>query len=355
MLNYQSVRSSEPQVRSNPALRQLGTKSGFQKRLCTLLEPTPLPFPTFQIVKEASQQTLQSQQLYAWIRPSHLRSQWLVLADGFPALLHDPKHEDRISSLRISFDKKQVQLVGPIVCEAAWDAQDHILWIFDIVVWEKQMIWNKMAYSNRWELIKKVFGTVLDHGHPMSDAELRIPNWISLSDLAALPSIDPAMSIEFQPEKAGQRRQLLLLRDEGIQFKPMNHHERKMVAEQKPHIKKVYPVKQQPKQCAIVLDEEHSLPKEIYTPAKEEPVQEGVKQPVHPTTCKLYKDKTSRTPDTYRLESTTGEALGLAAIRSLELSKQLRESLAVHESIVVGVVWYEPFQKYEVKRILESA
>jgi len=55
------------------------------------------------------------------------------------------------------------------------------------------------------------------------------------------------------------------------------------------------------------------------------------------------------------LESLQGEALGLAAIRSLAMSKQLREAFQVTtDSLVVDIQWYEPFHKYEVRRIHES-
>ena len=351
MLNYQSVRSSEPQIRSNPALKQLGSKSGFQAKLVSLLESTPLPFPTFQLVKEASQQFLKTQQLYAWIRPSHLRSQWLVLADGLPALLYDPRHTDRLSALRISFDKKQVQQLGPIVCEVAWDAQDHIVWIFDIAIWEKQVVWGHMPYSKRWSLLKTLTGSILDHNHPMSDAEIKLPTWMSLQTLATYESIDPAMSIEFQPEKAGLRRHLLLLKDDGIKFKPTSHHERKMVHEVKPKYAK------ESKGCAIVLEEPDRIKNPIIQtkPIVLQPVEprsESQKPTTRETVCKLFKDKVSRGPDTYRLVSNTGESLGLASIRSLSLSTALRDALAVTDTLTVAIQWYEPFQKYEVKRIM---
>ncbi len=122
MFNYKSVTSSEPQIRSRPALRQISERSGFQKRISTLLEPTPLPFPTFQIMKETSQPTIQQQKMYAWVRPAHLRSQLCVLSAEFPLLCMDSKNTDRLYSLRIPFDKNFVQRFGPIVCETAWDA-----------------------------------------------------------------------------------------------------------------------------------------------------------------------------------------------------------------------------------------
>jgi len=367
MLNYQSVRSSEPQIRSNPALRPVNEKSGFQKRLSTLLEPTPLPFPTFQLVKEASCSVLEKQQLYAWVRPSHLRSQWLVLADGFPTMLLDPKHTSRLSSIRIPFDKQRVQLAGPVVCEAAWDAQDHILWIWDVVVWEKQVIWDRMPYSERWELVKTVFGTILDCGHPMSDAEVRVPTWLSLAELEQLPGLDPAYSVEFQPEKAGSRRHLYLVQNDSVKFKATRYHERKMVAEEvpltNPKKQNVFSITSITSNSSygFVEDNFPDLPVVNVKPVEQSvaPVETTLDssittdQPiVKHTVARIRKDPTSRIPDTYRLESLQGEALGLAAIRSLAMSKQLREAFQVAtDSLVVDVQWYEPFHKYEVKQV----
>jgi len=367
MLNYQSVRSSEPQIRSNPALRHISEKSGFQKRLSTLLEPTPIPFPTFQLVKESSASFFETQQCYGWTRPSHLRAQWLVLADGMPTMLLDPKKSDRLYSLRVPFDKKRVQQIGPIVCEAAWDAQDHILWIWDVLVWEKEIVWSHMPYSKRWELVKDVIGKILDCGHPMSDAEVRVPTWQSLAELEEIESLDPAYSIEFQPEKAGQRRHLYLVRDDGVKFKATSHHERKMVAEHDVSSvqKKTIPSSVKYIPCAFVPDDFPDLP---VAPVVVAPVAAPVVAPVpvaapvvvkHKqeefTVARLRKDTHSKIPDTYCLETATGEPLGLAAIRTLEMSKRLRELLKKAESIFVDVQWYEPFQKYSVLKILNNS
>jgi len=357
MLNYQSVRSSEPQIRSNPALKQLGSKSKFQEVLRGILEVTPVPFPTFQLVKETSKSFLESQQLVAWIRPSHLRSTWLILADGLPALLYDPKHPERLSALRISYNTHQIQQKGPLCFEVAWDAQDHILWVFDVAIWEKQCIWGTMPYSKRWSILQTSFQTLFDHGHPMSDAELKLPTWISLQMLASYESIDPAMSIEFQPERAGQRRQLLLLKDEGVRFKPTSHHERKMVSEARiatgsSNSKRV--ILKESKECAIVVEEEvpqAKIPSSVHISTNAEQT-----HPIVPEqgsiVCKLSKDTTRRGPDTYKLESMDGTSFGLASIRSLVLSMALREALLKAPILHVQVQWYEPFQKYEVKQIL---
>lgn len=371
MLNYKSVNSSEPQIRSNPALRSVSEQSGFQKRLSTLLEPTPLPFPTFQMLRPSHQPILTNHIFYGWVRPAHLRSQWLILANGMPCILKDPRTDGRTWSIRIPFDSQAVQRLGPIVCECAWDAQSHILWIWDVVIWDKQVIWGTEPYSKRWELVKQVVQTILDCGHPMSDAEVRVPTWTSLEGLSTLVQPDSAMSIEIQPEKAGQRRFVFRLENEDIQFKPANHHERKMVAESS-----LAGTKQTPK---------HNQSKQTYQPSANKqqtsPVQSAGKQPPSPpiqplvqqtsvqsqllqdppskpsqpksavTVARVSKDTISKLPDTYQLATVTGDNLGLASIRSMELSKKLREVFQTATDCIADVQWHEPFQKYEIRRI----
>ena len=364
MLNYKSVRSSEMQIRSNPALRRINGSSGFQKRLSTLLEPFSLPFPTFQIAKDGSEFSLSNHSHYAWVRPAHLRSTKIVLTDGMPLMLVDNRDSSRLFSLRIPFDKKAAQHSGPIILEGSWDAQDHILWIWDVLVWEKQTIWNFIPYSKRWEILKKIVGEVLDCGHPMSDAEVRLPEWESLSKVATRFDLDPSTSIEFQPEKAGQRRQIFLIQDQGVKFVPKTHHERKQISEE---INETHRIRrensdQKPKLYSKTPPTPTSTPTLISTPApitvpiqNENPSNNIAEQSKKEkqTIARLFKDTVYKLPDTYRLKSVTDETedLGIAAIRSLETSKRLRELIKVQPSVLVDIQWVEPFQKYEIKKI----
>jgi hypothetical protein len=354
MLNYKSVRSSEPQIRSNPALRRIGDSSGFQKRLSTLLEPISLPFPTFQIAKEGSEFPLTQFAHYAWVRPAHLRSQKIVLVDGMPLLLIDTRDSSKMFSLRIPFDKKAVQHAGPIVLEGAWDAQDHILWIWDVLVWEKQTIWNFTPYSKRWELLKRIVGDIMDCGHPMSDAEVKLPTWESLSKVITRQELDPSTSIEFQPEKAGQRRHVFLIQDQGVKFIPKTHHERKQIADENQRSQSISPRSQQIQRSQSIsprLQQQKPIP----TPVQEAPkvIQQEEPKKERYTVARLFKDTIYKLPDTYRLKSVTedSEDLGIAAIRSLDTSKRLRELIKTQPSILVDVQWVEPFQKYEIKKI----
>jgi len=68
--------------------------------------------------------------------------------------------------------------------------------------------------------------------------------------------------------------------------------------------------------------------------------------------ARLSKDPHLKLPDTYRVRSVPeDEDLGLSAIRSMEISKVLRLRFAKETSVLVDVMWYEPFQKWEVKQV----
>lgn len=361
MLNYKSVRSSEPQIRSNPALRHIGESSGFQKRISTLLEPTPPPFPTFQIAKESSQTAIEQHQYYGWIRPAHLRSNWIILADGMPMILMDPRNTSKLFSLRVPFDKKEIQHKGIAVLEGSWDAQDHILWIWDVLVWEKQCIWNTTSYSNRWSILKTIASQVLDCGHPMSDAEVCLPTWESLQEIQSRQDIDSALSIEFQPEKAGLRRHTFLIKNENVKFKPTSHHERKMVSLEQPksipngiNSRKSENV-ELANNSSNTISKEKELDKENVetqnTPIASKIQQSSSEIDKTIQVAYLRRDPYSKLPDTYRLTTIEGTDLGLAAIRSLELSKRLRTLFQTTESILVDIQWFEPFHKFEVKKV----
>lgn len=378
MLNYKSVRSSEPQIRSQPALRQVGAKSDVGKRMPSILAPYPLPFPTFQNLKDASQSALQQFTYYAWHRPAHLRSSWLVLADGLPLTMVYQKDTTKLSTLRIPFDQTRLQQCGPIVLEGAWDAQDQILWIWDVVVWEKQMVWSMLPFSKRWELVRRVTCEILQCTHTACDAEVRVPAWQTLGSIRGLKDLDPAMAVEFQPEKAGQRRILYRIQSNSVAYAPQSHAERKMLADGGPKMarpdysKKAAREERQERQerqekqqkPSFVLDEDSPVeekpteaPKNtvvqmLFAEEKQEKPQQR-KAPVQheEKSAILRKDTLSKLPDTYRLTDAEGTDMGLAAIRSLGMSKELREVFKTTESVNVKVRWYEPFQKYEVRQI----
>jgi hypothetical protein len=229
-----------------------------------------------------------------------------------------------------------------------------------VVVWEKQGIWATMPYSRRWDLVKQVVGQILDCGHPMSDAEVRVPEWQSLESLSAQEELDPAMSVEFQPEKPGQRRHVYVVRDDRVKFVPTSHAERKMVSEEKQ--RGPQHTSRAPKNVFVAkpVDVIALTPASAQTQDKETEEVQVQDKPSKTTTDekqrvgRLKKDPYSKLPDTYRLETATGQDLGLAAIRSFEMSKQLRVALKDKESLLVDIQWFESFSKYEVRAVHTS-
>jgi hypothetical protein len=147
-----------------------------------------------------------------------------------------------------------------------------------------------------------------------------------------LESEEVGYSYEFQPESAGQKRLLWLVPKKNDTFKAANFHEREMISHTT---------------CAIIPDD---LPVKETVVIKTILVDKTKKEKQKTLTAMLFKDKLSKLPDTYKLKTETGEDLGLAAIRSMEMSSKLRN--VGPEGYCVELQWYEPFQKYEVRQIL---
>jgi len=312
MLKHTSVGSSTPQVRNPGGLRKFKSPVDYSGLL------NSLPFPTNQLVRENTQAILERHQFYAWKRPAHLRPQWMILSDKSPCILVDSRN-GTVWSLKFPYDTRHVQKVGPIVCEAAYDSQEAPLWIWDVLVWEKNDVWSSLPYSRRWELLQVQIRPLIQENSPMCDITIKYPEWTSVKNLSE-PEV--GYSVEFQPEKPGNKRFVWVFPKKADTFHPANYHERKMVSE--------------------VVEKVHDLPKKIV-----EKVVSNAKQ-----TCGiLVKDKLSKLPDTYILTSESGEDLGLAAIRSMDMSVALRTRLMKESELKVELQWYEAFQKYEVTKI----
>jgi len=320
MLKHTSVGSSTPQVRNPTSLR----KFKISEAVASLVEP--LPF-TSQLIKDTSKVIIERHQFYTWKRPSNLRSHWLVLTDTSPAIMVDTRNSTSTWSLKFPYDTRQIQKVGTVICEAAWSPQDATLWIWDIVRWENKDLWSTVPYSKRWDLLQTQLRPMIYENHPICDINIKYPNWMSLNQ--TLQEIEePGYSIDFQPEKSGQRRFVWLIPKKADTFHPENFHERKMVSQTT---------------CAIIPDD-------IPAPIIEEPAvivnHDSYNRAI------LTKDKLSKLPDTYKLTSESGKDLGLAAIRSMEISTQIRAAIARVPECKVEIRWYDSFQKYEVKKIL---
>jgi len=331
MLKHTSVGSSTPQVRSGAGMRRFKTDMTLYSGI---LES--MVFPSYNIVKDTSQRSLEQNLYHVWKRPAHLRAHWLILSDTSPALLVDIRNSDNVYSLKFPYDTRQAQKLGPIICEAAYDSQEATLWIWDIVLLEQKNLWSTMPYSKRWDLLQKIVRPLIYDSHPMCDISIKYPEWKSMKNFA-LETDEVGYSYEFQPETAGQKRLLWLLPKANDTFKATNFHEREMISHTT---------------CAIIPDMDivqAPAPAPALAVTKKEVV---IKEFLTGNIIGfIVRDKLSKLPDTYKLKSEGGEDLGLAAIRSMEMSSKLRA--VGPEGCHVELQWYEPFQKYEVRRVLQ--
>jgi len=277
---------------------------------------------------------------HTWIKPAHLRSQWIVISDSMPVILMDCKNTKQSSKIRIPARKLRLQEVGTILLEGAWDAQEHTLWIWDVLYWERNLIWNSEPYSKRWDILKEITEEILDVGNPMSDATVQLPNFESIQEIRKWTTIDSAFSVEFQPEAKGQRRLCFFQPRKQVLSKPPVQLKSQTYVHTKPYVAQVKPVIQEP---VFMIDEEDvKAVKEI----KKE-------NPKKIQSARIVKDKTSKLPDTYRV-LLKDDDMGLLTIRSLDMSKKLRELFQTREFCLADVEWYEPFQKYELKQLYVS-
>lgn len=344
MLNYRSVRSSEWQIRSNPALRQ--ASSVFQKNVSTLLEELSPTFPSYSRICPKHGSVLSKFAFHAWERPAHLRSQWIVITDTMPVLLVDTKQSRHVSTLRIPYLKARVQELGPIVCEGAWDAQSHELWLWDVHIWNRQSVWTSQPYSVRWSYLKEIRDSILDVGNPLSDADVVLPTFLNLSDLRT-KALDPAYSVEFTPEAKGQRRLLFVhpnTKQSSHKKSDTSNHSKQETPQKHDSILEYGEDTEQQEENVLV-----KVPEKAPTQAQPQKT-----KPLRVEKGQLTRDTVSKLPDSYRL-TYKGTDMGLMAIRSLDMSLKIRKLFDTYPSLDVDAEWHEPFQKYELKRLYTLA
>lgn len=321
-------------MRTQPALRGLPGK--LRKSVEELLTTIKLPFPTFQFVKPTSQPFLEKQVFYPFVRPAHLRSSWLVLHEDWAPVLLDSRDERRRNTIRIPLARAKLRNFGPIVLEVYWDAQDLKLWLVDCIYFKHAHLYESTGFTERARILQMITKEILYDTSGYSDCTVKMAEYQSLASLQGVIP-EPGLAVEFQPETAGRRRFVHLDRA----GKPVAKPEKRFT---KPD-----------SQSCMIVDEEETEQKVAESVKVSQPVSHSAPTNVEkPKRCvaSVIKDPKSKLPDTFRILSQTGEDYGLAAIRSMDLSFQVRESLKSAESVPVEVQFYEPFQKYEILKLL---
>lgn len=378
-MTHVSVRSSEVQVRTKPALRLCPRP--LQNRVLTFLQSNNVPLVLENALRSNAVGVLSSRTFYAWRRLAHLRSSLLYMEEGQPVVMIPPhsKEGDKAWTLRIPVNHRALAQVGPVVCECFWDSVDHDLVVSDVVYYNKTAVWETEDFTQRYErLVEIVEGGVLQATHEYSDCVVSVPAYETLKTAAGWTMDDKAFCVVFQPEGRGARRFRWNLQAQG-QAQGQAQAKHQLVQEQKPNYKSVVGKKQP----MNVYDSISRVPQiqsdsegeaETHVPrqnknlpapppmaqkkpevAKPAEIKEGI------TECILRLDTKNPLPDSYILQGPADQGptdqgpaaadYGVAAVRSLFISLELREKLKTKESVRVQVAWYEPFKKWEVLSI----
>lgn len=357
MLKHVSVRSSNPQVRSQCALRSL--PSGFQKAVNSLLEHIQLPFPTFQFVKAASQTFLEEKPFVGWLRPAQLKPSFLLLHETLPPVMIDSRDQSHKHTFRIPLGRKKLAAVGPVLCEVYWDPHEQTLWVVDVISWKHEAVYMTKPFTERAKLLATVVNEILYDTTGYSDSTVISPTFLSLEELSTM-NIDSEFAVEFQPDTPGKRRFVFSVpRKQGVtQPQSQSQSQPRYQQNQKERLQNKCEIIDEPDEKTNTISHYQSQ-QPIKSSTTVKPIIQQQQKPVSKTervVLKLVKDTRSKLPDTYRLftDDSTEQDMGLAAIRNMTISFALKEVFRTQTSILVDAKWYDPFQKYEILGLKEN-
>ena len=412
MMTHRSIKSSHVQVRTKPALRLC--QRSFQKVVADFMKSKEIPQVLEHGLRSNGRQALTSKVFYVWRRLTHLRSAFLYIAEGTPVVMIPPfaKEDGKAWTIRVPINHRAVAAVGPIVCECYWDPMDHDLTISDVVYYNKELVWETHDYSERFQMIHTIVNDVIQNTDDFSDCVVSIPPFEKLSAAAGWEE-DDAFCVAFQPEDRGSRRFRWTSASAGVSGGAgANTNPRmnsKKYTEEKRTTRAEHPMRRSPpgepgstnvgRRTIGIIDEDDEFdfipakpvaePDDSETididmlneytsklPAPSAIVTELLKKNESATSttssatttkkkdmqpaaaadtivCLLELDTKNPLPDVYVLRRESGGAsCGIAAVRSLAVSLEIRAALKRVGTLRVNAVWYEPFKKWEVVQIL---
>jgi hypothetical protein len=307
------------------------------------------------------------------------------------------KEDGKAWTIRVPINHRAVAAVGPIVCECYWDPMDHDLTISDVVYYNKELVWETHDYSERYQMIHTIVNDVIQNTDDFSDCVVSIPPFEKLSAAAGWEE-DDAFCVAFQPEDRGSRRFRWTsssvsasaganVSAGGPRTNPKKHVEEKRTTRAERPMRRTIGIIDEddefdfiPAKPVAEPDDSETIDIDMlneYTsklPAPSAIVTELVKKNESATSttstttkkkdmqpaaaadtivCLLELDTKNPLPDVYVLRRESGGAsCGIAAVRSLAVSLEIRAALKRVGTLRVNAVWYEPFKKWEVVQIL---
>jgi hypothetical protein len=321
------------EINSKPLQFLKKTDRVFQKEIQSFLEHTPLPLYTFQFVKATSENFLKQKAAFWWEHPSHFRSSWLVLNEGWNAVFINPKEPERASIARIPLLRANVKQQGPFVLEVMLDQVERIVWVVDLLSAKGINYFDTMPFVERFELAQKVVSACIQKNAVLQSCEVLLAPWKPIVDFKSYDTNDKC-HVAFMANEYGQRRHVL----KPAFTKPVVT--RPVVAK---------PVVTKPREEVYSFIDEPAV---NTVKLVDKPIEPVIDQNKKHTRALAYKDPKGTGPDLYLLELIDGTQIGSLALRSMPLRLELRRLVETKEKVPVSIVWYEPFQKYELKSIV---
>lgn len=282
---------------------------------------------------------LKSATMYASKRPGPARSGYLCFYPPMKVAIFVEDSERRGGEVArpprtaiLRMRHSPLVYTGGAIFAATLAISDSTLWLEDILVLEGKNIWTDHTFSKRWQKLKNWFTQDWSE-----DLNLQRGLSIRPRQLVALESFqsDPGDVWEFIPEDAARRR--MIWKDRRINSVTLSSYPQK---QQRPVFQKLAPVPVQKVPDSVnkvgVLD--------TYFPSL--PTAGGDES----LTAVAKKDMSG--PDVYSLVSADNKQLGIAVIRKMQISLEMRK---YHESVRVRVIWNTSFDRWEIVDVNVSA
>jgi hypothetical protein len=250
-----------------------------------------------------AKQTFSKEAVWVWPKFDKRPVAYLVFLDGYAPCIWYPDRQEGMT-FRWLLPPHFCQH-GATVCLANILSGESVLQVEDILIHNGKDVWSQLIFSKRWEVLRDFWNT-LPPDQPLLAFKPRVVKPIPISEWHLY--YNPAIYWMIQADHARQPRW---------------------------YWKDVVTVS-------------------IQKPLEYIPPQMKRGTEIITTLCALCAPYTKMPlPDTYSLLSQEGSSLGVASIPSLQLSLELRKTMAAKpEGFPVEVKWNADFAKYQIVRLM---
>jgi hypothetical protein len=259
------------------------------------------------------------------VRPRGVMSGFLVIQEFHTIYIPFKGRPEQIR-LRVSDDMRK----GTIFM-AQRTQQGMVL--EDVLVWKGDMVWTSKTFPDRWSMLRDFFTN-----HVALDSVLQRISVkpVTLVPTSSIPAFDTKSVLEWIPHSPGQRRLLFVPNGE-----PELVHASAQLQIQKPDVRTAATV-EQPRNILIIPEEQKHI-----TEVPEPTLALSLTAAPQTTETKgsIVAKRDASGPDVFQLWR-GAEALGMALIRTMAISKALR--LVKTEEIPVEATFNGKFHKWEI-------